>query len=43
MGDAKSIIAIIADFIATFLAQVGYIMMKKGMIKVEQSGLNGGK
>lgn len=43
MGDAGSIFAVIIDFFGTFLSQVGYIMMKKGMIKVEKSGLNGQK
>ena len=38
-----AIIAYIIDFLGTFGGQVAYILMKKGMIKVENSGLNGTK
>mmetsp|Transcript_43560 Transcript_43560/g.57673 ORF Transcript_43560/g.57673 Transcript_43560/m.57673 type:complete len:222 (+) Transcript_43560:33-698(+) len=32
-----------ANLLGTLLTQIGYILMKKGMHKVENSGLNGGK
>ena len=38
-----AVIAYLIDLIGTFLAQVAYILMKKGMIQVENSGMNGSK
>ena len=38
-----AVIAYLIDMVATFMAQVAYLLMKKGMIEVENSGLNGGK
>jgi len=38
-----SIVAYLIDCLGTLLTQIGYIFMKKGMIKVEQTGLNGSK
>lgn len=41
--DWKALIAYVASMIGTVTTQVGYILMKKGMHKVESTGLNGGK
>ena len=38
-----AIIAYLVDLTGTFLGHVAYILMKKGMIEVENSGLNGSK
>jgi len=35
--------AYLIDLVATFFGQYAYILMKKGMIKVENTGLNGTK
>ena len=38
-----AVIAYLIDLCATFVTQIAYILMKKGMIKVENTGLNGTK
>ena len=38
-----AVIAYLVDLLATFLSQLSYVFMKKGMIKVENTGLNGTK
>ena len=38
-----AITAYLIDLVGTFVGQVAYILMKKGMIEVENSGLNGSK
>ena len=37
------VIAYLVDLVATFLSELSYILMKKGMMKVEKTGLNGTK
>ena len=37
------VIAYLVDLFGTFLGTIAYILMKKGMIEVENSGLNGSK
>ena len=41
--DWKAIVAYVTSIVGTVTTQVGYILMKKGMHKVENTGLNGGK
>ena len=41
MGSWAAVIAFFADLFGTFATQVAYILMKKGMHKVENTGLNG--
>ena len=43
MVNWSSIGAYTGNIIGTLFSQIGYILMKKGMHKVEYSGLNGGK
>lgn len=38
-----AVIAYLVDLFGTFLGTIAYILMKKGMIEVENSGLNGSK